>query len=58
MLTPAQREHAVTEAAQAVRDKELLQRLDKIIELLTEIRDGTTPQAPPQAAQEPRPGAD
>ena len=46
MLTPSEREQAVAAAAQAVRDKEVLDRLDKIIELLTEIRDSSRPQSP------------
>ena len=46
MLTPSEREQARAEAAQEVRDKEFLDRLDKIIELLIEIRDSTRPQSP------------
>ena len=43
MLTPSEREQAIAATAQAVRDKQVLDRLDKIIELLTEIRDGNRP---------------
>ncbi len=50
VLTPSERERAIAAAAQEVRDKEFLDRLDKIIELLsellTEIRDSTRPQSP------------
>lgn len=45
MLTPQERERALVTASQEVRDKEVLERLDKIIGLLTEIRDNTPPPA-------------
>jgi hypothetical protein len=48
MLTPAERERAAADTTQAARDREVLERLDKIIALLAEIRDAGRPQSPPQ----------
>jgi hypothetical protein len=42
MLTPAERERAHNEAVQEARDTLVLERLDHIIRLLTEIRDNTS----------------